>query len=837
MNRRICASVPWVVLLLMCVVAMGLAEVPQRINYQVMLTDDSNEPMSEQVVELVFGIWTAADGGTPLWTETHNTTTNSIGVASVMLGSVVPLSGVDFSVPLWLEITVDAETLSPRRELVSSPYALCSADIEDIGEFAGVGLVEDGSNRLKLTTDYETGIVYDGRFVNEVDMPVVVRSVDGVVNDGGDIDLVAGSNVTITPDDAANTITIAAEGGDDGDWVVSGSDVYRTGGNVGIGTATPNSYLHVHADAGCGWQLTNPTTGSTAGDGFQVTVDGSGHAYLQQKEPKNLYLRTQNNTGIKVYDIGSVAVGDPSYADVTLNVGGTTRMDGFQLPTGASDGYVLTCNASGEGTWEAPAAGDDGDWIVSGSDVYRTEGSVGIGTSWPHGDLHIHEEFDGAGTGLWMTTETGGTGLTDGLEISMSPSGYTFIQQHEEASMFLGVGSEQLIALTPENRVGIGTLSPASLLHVSGETQMGGFKMPTGASAGHVLTSDGSGVGTWQAPPSGPDDGDWSFGGGSNVYKTTGNVGIGTASPQHDLHIESSEEVPVRFASDYSYYYPRVLEVEYTGTISDAAAISGNGGVGQGGFFYGGTIGLEAASAGVTGWHIGVLGRAVCSHESPSSALGVYGSARDARQNYGVFGEALSWDVGDTCIAVYGTAWSGAGTNYAGYFAGDVGVCGNLSKGTGSFKIDHPLDPEHKYLYHSFVESPDMMNIYNGNVILESNGSAWVELPDWFEALNRDFRYQLTAIGAPGPNLYVADTISGNRFRVAGGEPGMTVSWQVTGVRHDPLAEARRIPVEEDKAPAEVGKYMYPEVYGEPRESGIGYRKRPEAFDRPIERP
>ena len=53
----------------------------------------------------------------------------------------------------------------------------------------------------------------------------------------------------------------------------------------------------------------------------------------------------------------------------------------------------------------------------------------------------------------------------------------------------------------------------------------------------------------------------------------------------------------------------------------------------------------------------------------------------------------------------------------------------------------------------------------------------------------------------------------------------MTVSWQVTGIRHDPLAASRRIPVEEDKRASEIGRYLNPEVYGASRESGIGYRE------------
>jgi hypothetical protein len=152
--------------------------------------------------------------------------------------------------------------------------------------------------------------------------------------------------------------------------------------------------------------------------------------------------------------------------------------------------------------------------------------------------------------------------------------------------------------------------------------------------------------------------------------------------------------------------------------------------------------------------------------------------------------------------------------------AGDVTFSGNISKGGGSFKIDHPLDPANKFLFHSFVESPDMMNVYNGNARLDGNGQAIVELPDYFEALNQDFRYQLTAIGAPGPNLYIAREIEGNRFVIAGGQPGASVSWQITGIRHDPWAEQHRIQVEVDKGP-ERGYYQHPQVYDQPIERGI----------------
>src|SRR5215211_8346024 len=152
----------------------------------------------------------------------------------------------------------------------------------------------------------------------------------------------------------------------------------------------------------------------------------------------------------------------------------------------------------------------------------------------------------------------------------------------------------------------------------------------------------------------------------------------------------------------------------------------------------------------------------------------------DDGHGYGVFGESNS-DLGlkgqsnssfgvcgrsDSSIGVCGFSNSSIGvygysaSGYAAWLHGKVNIRGPLFKPGGSFKIDHPLDPVNKYLSHSFVESPDMKNVYDGVVVLDRKGKAEIELPDWFGALNKDFRYQLTAIGAPGPNLYIAEEIS-----------------------------------------------------------------------------
>jgi len=207
-------------------------------------------------------------------------------------------------------------------------------------------------------------------------------------------------------------------------------------------------------------------------------------------------------------------------------------------------------------------------------------------------------------------------------------------------------------------------------------------------------------------------------------------------------------------------------------------------------------------------------------------SVGVVGSSRDG---FGVVGSSCNW------AGLYGESTN----DYAAILNGKVKITGNLEKAGGSFKIDHPLDPANKYLCHSFVESPDMKNVYDGVVVLDDKGKAEIELPDWFGILNKDFRYQLTAIGAPGPNLYIAEEISeattsnyssknsnkkkNSSFRIAGGASGMKVSWQVTGIRKDPWANANRIQVEEDKPAKERGYYLHPDLYGQPEERGISH--------------
>ena len=159
-------------------------------------------------------------------------------------------------------------------------------------------------------------------------------------------------------------------------------------------------------------------------------------------------------------------------------------------------------------------------------------------------------------------------------------------------------------------------------------------------------------------------------------------------------------------------------------------------------------------------------------------------------------------------------------------FKGDVNVAGAVSRSSDKIVIDHPLDPESKYFKYSGVNSDQMSNIFHGNAILDRDGKAVVDLPNWFENINSDFRYQLTAIGAPGPNLYISEKINGNSFGIAGGTPDMEVSWQIIALRTDNYAKAYPIRNETEKKDYEKGYYLHPEAYGLPVERGIDYKNK-----------
>jgi hypothetical protein len=434
----------------------------------------------------------------------------------------------------------------------------------------------------------------------------------------------------------------------------------------------------------------------------------------------------------------------------------------------------------------------------------RAQGGATITSS---GDtITINAGSGGGGTGVQSIQNTNNT-----IDI-INPSGPTVTAN-------LKVPLSLTAAATPPNAVFTATSTSG------GDAIAGRNTIGTGVAG--VSTN---GVGVYAS--SAQNDGIQAFSGAANksgVWGSNGAGGVGVAGSSSGTGVYGTSNTGVGVSgtsmngdgvvgSTNSATKSGVWGSNNAGGVGVAGSSSGETGVGVWGNNSGYGDGVKGTSSSGNGvFATGVNGVfAQASGNSPRD--GVLGVSAGGTTTAGVHGVGL----GPSSTAIWGQG-SGQGTNQAGLFWGNVNVTGTLSKGGGSFRIDHPLDPANKYLYHSFVESPDMMNIYNGNVTMDANGEALVELPAYFEVLNKEFRYQLTAIGAPGPNLYVAQKISGNRFKIAGGTPGMEVSWQITGIRHDPFAEAHRIQVEVEKTGTERGKYIHPKEYGVSETLGIEY--------------
>ena len=374
--------------------------------------------------------------------------------------------------------------------------------------------------------------------------------------------------------------------------------------------------------------------------------------------------------------------------------------------------------------------------------------------------------------------------------------------------MFVGgdLLADSVIMQDFNNRIGIGTTTPGTaLLTVAGQihTTSGGIKFPNGT----VQTTSAAGA----------------------LFQVIHNA---------TLSGNGTEPSPLGVA------IPLILSgavnngngvITVTNTAAGGPALFAVGGTANA--MIGGGAGL--LSLGGTGFNtspggvglVGFGGSATTSSGGTGGTLigGVStgGNGGDGLFAVGALGVGTGKKGGRGIVAIPGGGAGGATAGLAGEFLGDVEVSGNLAKGGGSFKIDHPLDPANKYLSHSFVESPDMMNVYNGNITTDQSGEATVTLPDYFEALNRDFRYQLTVIGQFAQAI-VASKISGNSFTIKTDRPGVEVSWQVTGIRQDAYANKHRIPVEEEKPERERGYYLHPKVFNQSEEKSVEWARNPE---------
>jgi hypothetical protein len=421
-------------------------------------------------------------------------------------------------------------------------------------------------------------------------------------------------------------------------------------------------------------------------------------------------------------------------------------------------------------------------------------GSIGIGTRAPSVRTQIEGTNDEAATLALRRSDNNkfmrlGVG-TQGVALDFDPTSFLVIQKNT-----LGIdgvlAGQELLRVTADGNVGIGTAGPSTSLHVAGNLALDPGTSPV------LYTGTGNSE--------------------QNRYLQLINSPNATSA-------SGLKAGGILIADSYDFANPGKNDLVVKGNVFIGTTVPSSGA----------RLTVEAIGpdSGDLTFAAGVVGRAL----NPTGVPGRFRQTAGVRgindDGHGVQGQSDSFvgveGTSNSGTALFAQSQSGVGvwgvTNsgpFAGFFQGAVHVAGTLSKSGGGFRIDHPLDSPNKYLNHSFVESPEMKNVYDGVAVLDSKGEAAVTLPDWFEALNEGFRYQLTPVGTPAPQLHVADEIAHAQFRIAGGVPGQRVCWQVTGVRKDPWARAHPVVVEEPKIDNERGHYLNPELFGQGEDQSI----------------
>jgi Collagen triple helix repeat (20 copies) len=516
----------------------------------------------------------------------------------------------------------------------------------------------------------------------------------------------------------------------------------------------------------------------------------------------------------------------------------------------------------------------DSHWLINGTATYYTAGSVGIGTATP--DPQVLLDVAGAARVSDLSSSIvqvdaigpGGVGVhsvhlgTGGTAVEGHQGGFEVLVP--TAGVF-GFSAEQFgvagysASTAPSQGVGVFGLSGSA---PDGSGVFGRADSTTGSPTGvfgQVRSPNGTGVrGINTATTGGPGFGLY----GESAAEWNGNgmaagvVGLGT-HPFGSVGVLGTHDDPSTFvtapaggagvagrSSKGAGVYgestapsgsnvgvwgtclgPFALGVIGSGSGSDPigtfGGIEATSGTGYGGDFF-------ASDSSGTASAFGLRARTMetdISMIGPAGVLGQGGTAIRGESNVNNGNGIVGIANGPVAYGVYGQS-----DGYAGYFNGNVHVLGTLSKSGGSFKIDHPLDPANKFLSHSFVESPEMLNVYSGIAVTDAAGYATITLPDWFDALNKDERYQLTVIDEADHDGWVlcrvVQRVRNNRFSIRTSAGNVEVSWQVTGVRDDVWARANPIPVESDKAEYERGYFLYPQLHGAGPDRSIVEAKR-----------
>jgi hypothetical protein len=777
-------------------VANGM--VPPLIQFSNVATDEGENTLSG-AVSITFSLYNNQQGGVPLWTETQNNVQlDSTGHYSVELGVTqpngVPTALFANSEARWLGVRIAEQVEQPRVLLLSVPYALKAGDAATIGG------------------------------------------------------LPPSAFVLAAPLSEAAPVSTAEAGTEQGVWSATATDVTTTGGSAGYlpvfsGAASiidsllsqSGTTLNVRGAATVEGLLTLPATGTATSSAGKVS---QGQEFLA-----SLYNSGTAAAVSETFDLRAEPVGNdtasPSATLSLLFASGTTAPGETGLKIASNGRFTFAAGQTFPGTVASVASGagltggpitKTGTLSIASAGVTNTMlanpsltvtagggmtggGSVALGGATTLGlktcaANQVLQYVSGVwtcanvGTGT-VTSVASGTGLTGG---PITGSGTLSL-----ASNACAAGSA-LSALpftcSPFASLGINTF--ANNQTINGEGGVGSYGLtvnqPTqtgilvegpiaGAGAGLDLQTTGTGGNDWEILATGNSS---SQGVGKlNIRDINTNTDVLTIEPTDAVNVDTS------------------LTVTATAPSGEYAAGSFTGWSAPSGSNYGGGDGIDSTGGNGDPADVGFAGSL--------GGSGFYGAGGTGGGTDGVGGAFIG---GDSSVFGDGIeAQQGSGS--AGTFGGDVLVSGTLSATTKYFKIDYPLDPANKYLLHASVESSEMMNIYTGNVTTDGQGHATVQLPEWFEVLNTDFRYQLTVIGQFAQAI-IARKVENNQFEIQTSASNVEVSWQVTGVRQDPYAKGHPLVVEQEKEARLRGFYIHPELYGAPPEKQIEWARHPQ---------
>jgi hypothetical protein len=800
------------------------AQLPRLVKFSGAAKDAIGKPMSN-LTGITFALYQDQQGGTALWTENQNVQPDAAGHYTVWLGATrndgVPVELFATGQARWLGVQVEGQPEQTRVLLAAVPYALKAADAETLGGLPPSAFALAGTANHGLLTESPAG-------------------------SGKPVQPTAATTPDQTGSGTANYIAMWT-----GTTALGNSLLYQAAsGNVGLGTTAATAKLeavtgkaggtavlgYAASTTGANFGVTGKTLSSTGTGVLGEAMAASGVSY-------GVYGSTSSPAGNGVNGVNTAASG------LAIGVNGQSAS-----PAGAGVNGVNTATSGGNGGAFTSSATSG--WAAGVSGISNSPAGTGVygQNSATSGGFAVQANANatsGFAVGVFGGTNSPAGAGVDGTNNAVS-GGNGVMGISNAAAGGNGVYG-QSVSANGTGVYGYNSATSGGALGVSGSTASPGgagvFGSNTATSGGNgvqgqITSAGGNGVFGSNMATSGfavGVNGSTASPGGDGVYgqnnATSGGIGvygISNATSGYASGVFGQSASPNGNGVNGN---ATATSGTASGVYASTASPNGNGVFAINNATSGYGDGVYATSASPTGYGVQGTDSAGGTGVQGGSTNGVAVSGINATCNSQGACTPVAGTAGQFITGTGGTILQGlSGPAYAqvfyvdssgnGYFAGNLNVTGQVTKGSGSFKIDHPLDPANKYLSHSFVESPDMMDVYNGMARLDAKGEAWVHLPDYFEALNGDFRYQLTAVGASAPRLYVAREVSQNRFKIAGGRPGGRVSWQVTGIRRDAYANAHRIPVTEDKPAAEQGTYLHPDVYGrrQNRELSAGSR-------------